>query len=119
VIMTFFIMQPVGVVMYRDSVLHCRRQDHAMDAVVRAGAPMRQFMSHYVREKDAALFLEMAKEPRPRTSTIFRSRAVAGLHSVGVEGGFRSEPCFFAFSGGRHGGCVDYTSVGMMQFRQL
>ena len=28
---------------------------------------MRHFMSHYVREKDVALFLEMAKEPRPAT----------------------------------------------------
>jgi len=66
VIMTFFIMQPVGVVMYRDSVLPLQAgKITAMDAVVRAGAPMRQFMSHYVREKDAALFLEMAKEPRP------------------------------------------------------
>jgi len=26
---------------------------------------MRQFMSHFVREKDVALFLDMAKEPRP------------------------------------------------------
>ena len=33
--------------------------------VARGGVPMRQFMSHYVREKDVALFLEMAKEPRP------------------------------------------------------
>jgi flagellar biosynthetic protein FliP len=66
VIMTFFIMQPVGLVMYHDSVLPLQAgKITAMDAVVRAGVPMRQFMSHYVREKDAELFLEMAKEPRP------------------------------------------------------
>ena len=66
VIMTFFIMQPVGLVIYRDSVVPMQAgKITAMDALVRAGAPMRQFMSHYVREKDAALFLEMAKEPRP------------------------------------------------------
>ena len=28
---------------------------------------MRKFMSHYVREKDVALFVELAKEPRPAT----------------------------------------------------
>ena len=66
VIMTFFIMQPIGVVIYRDSVVPLQEgQITAIDALTRAGTPMRQFMSHYVREKDAALFLEMAKEPRP------------------------------------------------------
>ena len=66
VIMTFFIMQPVGLVIYRDSVVPLQEgKVTALDAIVRAGTPMRQFMAHYVREKDAALFLEMAKEPRP------------------------------------------------------
>jgi flagellar biosynthetic protein FliP len=66
VIMTFFIMQPVGLVIYRDSVIPLQEgKVTALDAIVRAGTPMRQFMAHYVREKDAALFLEMAKEPRP------------------------------------------------------
>jgi len=66
IIMTFFIMQPIGVVIYRDSVVPLQAGHiTAVDALTRAGTPMRQFMSHYVREKDAALFLEMAKEPRP------------------------------------------------------
>ncbi len=38
-----------------------------LDGVVRAGEPLRHFMAHFVREKDAELFLEIAKEPRPRT----------------------------------------------------
>jgi len=66
VIMTFFLMQPIGVTIYHDSVVPLQEgKITALDAVVRAGIPMRQFMSHYVREKDVALFLEMAKEPRP------------------------------------------------------
>jgi flagellar biosynthetic protein FliP len=66
VIMTFFIMQPIGMVIYRDSVVPLQAgRITAIDALTRAGTPMREFMSHYVREKDAALFLEMAKEPRP------------------------------------------------------
>jgi flagellar biosynthetic protein FliP len=66
VIMTFFLMQPIGVAIYQDSVVPLQAgKITALDAVVRAGVPMRQFMGHYVREKDAALFLEMAKEPRP------------------------------------------------------
>ncbi|MFP5277600.1 MAG: flagellar type III secretion system pore protein FliP [Acidobacteriota bacterium] len=66
VIMTFFLMQPVGVKIYRDSVVPLQEgRLTAMDAVVRAGGPLRQFMAPYVRQKDLALFLELAKEPRP------------------------------------------------------
>ena len=67
VIMTFFLMQPVGVAIYNDSVVPLQAgKITAMDAVVRGGIPMRQFMSHYVREKDVDLFLDIAKEPRPK-----------------------------------------------------
>jgi len=66
VIMTFFLMQPIGLKIYQNSVVPLQAgKITAIDAVARAGVPMRQFMSHYVREKDVALFLEMAKEPRP------------------------------------------------------
>jgi flagellar biosynthetic protein FliP len=66
VIMTFFLMQPIGAAIYNDSVVPLQQgKITAVDALTRAGVPMRQFMSHYVREKDAALFLEIAKEPRP------------------------------------------------------
>jgi flagellar biosynthetic protein FliP len=65
-IMTFFLMQPVGATIYRDSVVPLQQgKITVLDAVTRGGVPMRQFMSHYIREKDVALFLEMAKEPRP------------------------------------------------------
>ena len=65
-IMTFFLMQPVANTIYRDSVVPLQQgKITAMDAVVRGAIPMRQFMTHYIREKDIALFLEMAKEPRP------------------------------------------------------
>jgi len=68
VIMTFFLMQPIGMSIYHDSIVPLQEgKITAMDALVRGGGPMRQFMSHYVREKDVALFLEMAKEPRPAT----------------------------------------------------
>jgi flagellar biosynthetic protein FliP len=65
-IMTFFIMQPIGVEIYNESVVPLQAgQITALDAIARGGKPMRDFMSHYVREKDVALFVEMAKEPRP------------------------------------------------------
>lgn len=67
VIMTFFLMQPVGEVIYRDSVVPLQEgKITAIDALVRAATPMRQYMSHFVREQDVALFLQIAKEPRPQ-----------------------------------------------------
>jgi flagellar biosynthetic protein FliP len=66
VIMTFFLMQPVGEVIYRDSIVPLQQgQITAIDALARGAAPLRKFMSHFVREKDVALFLGMAKESRP------------------------------------------------------
>ncbi len=67
-IMTFFLMQPVGEVIYRDAVTPLQAgQITALEALNRAGNPMREFMSHYVRDKDVALFLEIAKEARPHS----------------------------------------------------
>ena len=65
-IMTFFLMQPIGAEIYANSVVPLQAGNiTALDAIARAATPMRQFMSHYVRDKDVALFLEIAKEPRP------------------------------------------------------
>ncbi len=67
-ILTFFLMQPVGEVIYRDAVLPVQAGKMTpLDGVVRAGEPVRHFMARFVREKDAALFLEIAKEPRPHS----------------------------------------------------
>lgn len=65
-IMTFFLMQPIGAEIYANSVVPLQAGNiTALDAIARTATPMRQFMSHYVRDKDVALFLEIAKEPRP------------------------------------------------------
>jgi flagellar biosynthetic protein FliP len=55
-ILTFFLMQPVGAQIY---------QITAMQAFEIGQAPLRKFMTHYAREKDVALFVDLAKEPRP------------------------------------------------------
>lgn len=67
-ILTFFLMQPVGSQIYQTAIIPMESgQITAMDALGRSEIPMRKFMSHYVREKDVALFVELAKEPRPAT----------------------------------------------------
>ncbi len=66
-VMTFFLMQPVGVTINETAVKPLQDgKISAMDAVDRARVPVKQFMAHYVREKDVALFVELAKEPRPK-----------------------------------------------------
>ena len=65
-ILTFFLMQPVGEQIYQTAVVPWQAgQITPAEALNRGQAPLRQFMSHYIREKDAALFVELAKEPRP------------------------------------------------------
>jgi flagellar biosynthetic protein FliP len=67
-VLTFFIMQPVGEQIYRDAFIPLENgKISAFDAVDRGSDPLRHFMAHYVREKDAALFLDIAHVPRPRT----------------------------------------------------
>jgi flagellar biosynthesis protein FliP len=65
-ILTFFLMQPVGAQIYDSAIVPMRAgQINAMEALSRSEGPMRKFISHYVREKDVALFVDLAKEPRP------------------------------------------------------
>jgi flagellar biosynthetic protein FliP len=65
-ILTFFLMQPVGNEIYETAIAPAQAgQITAMEALNRGQVPMRKFMTRYVREKDAALFIELAKEPRP------------------------------------------------------
>jgi len=67
-ILTFFLMQPVGQQIYESSIVPMQAgQITAMEALSRGEVPMRKFMSHYVREKDVALFVDLAKEPRPHS----------------------------------------------------
>jgi flagellar biosynthetic protein FliP len=65
-ILTFFLMQPVANQVYQDAFVPMQSgQLSAIDALAKAEDPMRHFMAHYVREKDVAMFVELAKEPRP------------------------------------------------------
>jgi flagellar biosynthetic protein FliP len=59
-------MQPVGQQIFQNAVVPMQAgQITAIEALDRGEVPMRTFMSHYVREKDATLFIELAKEPPP------------------------------------------------------
>jgi flagellar biosynthetic protein FliP len=65
-ILTFFLMQPVAEQIYQVAVVPMQAgRITAFEALNHGEAPLRKFMIHYVREKDVALFIELAKEPRP------------------------------------------------------
>lgn len=77
-VLTFFLMQPVGATIYQTSVMPLQKgRISAMQALERGAIPVQQFMLHYVREKDVALFVELSKEPRPRDPKDLSLRVIA------------------------------------------
>jgi flagellar biosynthetic protein FliP len=66
VILTFFLMQPVASQIYQEAAVPMEAgQITPIEALARAEVPMHKFMGRYVREKDVALFVGLAKEARP------------------------------------------------------
>ncbi len=117
-ILTFFIMEPVGKQVYEQSYLPLQSgQITPFEAISRGQDPMRNFMVHYVREKDAALFLEIAHEPRPHDIHDLSMRVLLPAYIVSeLKAGFQiGAVLFLPFL------VVDMvvasitTSVGMMQ----
>ena len=117
-ILTFFIMQPVGKEIYEQSFVPMQSgQLTAFQALERAEDPLRNFMVHFVREKDAAMFLEIAKEPRPHDIHDLSMRVLLPAYIVSeLKAGFQiGAVLFLPFL------VVDMvvasitTSVGMMQ----
>ena len=90
-VMTFFIMEPVGNRIYEQSFLPLQSgKITAFEAIARGEQPMREFMSHYVREKDAALFLEIAHEPAPHTINDLSMRVLLPAYIVSeLKAGFQ------------------------------
>jgi flagellar biosynthesis protein FliP len=75
--LTYFIMQPVGDKINQQAVQPMLNgQITEMQALDQASVPLRQFMLRYTREKDLALFLNIAKEPKPRDSQDLPMRVV-------------------------------------------
>ena len=82
-ILTFFLIQPMGLSIYQTAIVPYQRGAISLDqAWPRAAAPLRSFMLHYVREKDVALFVELAKEPRPRNSNDISMRVLVPAYIV-------------------------------------
>jgi flagellar biosynthetic protein FliP len=66
--LTYFIMQPVGERINQEALQPMLDgKITEMQALDQACVPLRQFMLRYTREKDLALFLNIARQPKPRT----------------------------------------------------
>jgi len=117
-VLTFFLMQPVATEIYRYSIQPLQKgQMTASDALSQASVPLRKFMVHYVREKDVALFVELAREPQPRNPEELSMRVVVPSYLLSeLKAGFQiGAVLFLPFL------VIDMvvasitTSVGMMQ----
>lgn len=82
-VLTFFVMQPVGVAIQKSAIKPYQEgRITAVQAVERGSDPMRRFMLRYVRQKDAALFIDIAKLPRPKTADDLPMRVVAPAYML-------------------------------------
>lgn len=67
-ILTCFLMQPVGVSIYDNALQPYEHGQLPLADAMSAGAkPLRTFLLHYVREKDVGLFVELSNQQRPHS----------------------------------------------------
>jgi flagellar biosynthesis protein FliP len=75
--LTYFIMQPVADRMNQEALQPMLKgKITEMQALDQASVPLREFMLRYTRPKDLALFLNIAKQPRPRNAQDLPMRIV-------------------------------------------
>jgi flagellar biosynthetic protein FliP len=96
-ILTFFLMQPVAAAIYADAFVPLEAGHiDAMTALDRASGPMRHFMLKYTREKDLALFVELARAPRPASPGELAMRIVAPAYLLSeLQAGFKIGAALF------------------------
>ena len=96
-ILTFFLMQPVGAAIYSDAFVPLQAgRINAWAALDRASVPMRHFMLKYTREKDLGLFVELARAPRPARADDLSMRIVAPAYLLSeLQAGFKIGAALF------------------------
>ena len=90
-LLTLFLMQPVGAVIQQVAVVPFNQGSiSAMEAIARGSVPLRDYMLKYAREKDLALFVELSKQPKPKTPQDLSMRVVAPAYLLSeLKAGFQ------------------------------
>ena len=117
-ILTFFLMQPVGTAIQEAAIVPYQHgQVDAMHAVDLASGPVRNFMLRYAREKDLALFLELAKQPKPTRPEDLPMRVVLPAYLISeLKAGFQiGAALYLPFLVVDMAVAAITTSVGMLQ----
>src|ERR1700743_3732458 len=118
VFLTYFIMQPVGAAIYKDAVVPLQNNKiQIATALDRGTQPVKTFMLRYTREKDLALFVELSKEPRPKTPQDLSMRVVVPAYIISeLKAGFQiGAVLFLPFLVIDMAVASITTAVGMMQ----
>ncbi len=116
--LTYFVMQPVGVQINRVAVVPLEQHRiTAMQALDRGSVPLRDFMLKFTREKDLALFTQMAQIPRPREPSDLPMRVVIPAYILSeMKAGFQiGAVLFLPFMVVDMVVAAITTSVGMLQ----
>lgn len=65
--LTIVLMQPVADQVHAEAIVPLEKHEIGhWEAFEKAQAPIKRYLSRYVREQDVALFLEVTRQPRPR-----------------------------------------------------
>lgn len=117
-ILTFFLMQPVGAAIHDAAIVPYEEgQTDAMGALDRSATPIRAFMLKYSREKDLALFLDLAREPKPQRPDELPMRVVLPAYLISeLKAGFQiGAALYLPFLVVDMAVAAVTTSVGMLQ----
>jgi flagellar biosynthetic protein FliP len=89
--MTWFLMQPVMIAVNQQAIQPFQQgQISGWQAIERGAQPVKEFMLHYAREKDLALFVNAGAIPRPKTPMDLPMRVVVPAYMLSeLKSGFQ------------------------------
>ena len=82
-ILTYFLMAPVGAAIQQTAIVPLEHNKiSAWQAIELSSVPLKNFMLKFTREKDLALFVELSDQPRPKTPQDLPMSVVAPAYLI-------------------------------------